>query len=691
MGGPWEDYQSPSDSSSPNNGPWNDYSSSPSTQSSPIQVQQPQQPTFEQSVAPENVIPGVANAITSPLTSLIGKTYDVDKNLIAQNFPKTAAFVRNGLDYDENALNSAKNYVSGAINNSPAAQAIVNGPVVGALEDTAKVLPAVMPAEGALENAAATETEAGSPFFSGTFGKVIKNTTPSPIAGIKTIAKGVKALDPEDLYDTADQIKGNLYNNPNIATTKLNQDAGDSLSSAISNIIPNQNTKGGKSLYKSTINAINDLNDDISNGHLSLDVIDKHRQVLGNIGKDITNPNKAQEALVANNVIDALDDHLNSLGQSDLQNGTTEGIDTLNQARAAYAKSKSYERIADVVKASGGDNAKLQRLISNFANKDKNLLGLNSDERDALYQAANPGAGQSSLAALGKLSPLHKNPIGSIASGALLTAASHPIGLATVAGAIPSRLAAEAMTRGNVRNLLETIESRAAPSINPELTAPQPSPAPQALLPSPQNMTALPMRDAQIAIAQGGNRALSGQTGGNPVTSPYSGPATANVTPEGQAFAAPSPVSESLLGKIQQAESGGNPNAKNPNSTASGPYQFTSGTWKDLVNKYGKDTGIKMADKSNPAAQHTMATLFARDNAQQLSNTLGRDPSPGEVYMAHVFGPTGATKLISSPADQAAKDLFPSNVVKANRSIFFDKIRPRSASEVYGLLDSKVS
>lgn len=157
---------------------------------------------------------------------------------------------------------------------------------------------------------------------------------------------------------------------------------------------------------------------------------------------------------------------------------------------------------------------------------------------------------------------------------------------------------------------------------------------------------------------------------------------------EGPAPTAPN----DLLSKIQTAESGNNQNAKNPNSSASGPYQFTTPTWNAMVKKYGKETGITAADKMDPDAQHTMAALYARDNAQQLSGTLGRDPSPGEVYMAHVFGPTGAGKLIEAAyTPEKAKDIFPANVVKVNRSLFFDKIRPRSAAEVYALLDNKVS
>lgn len=150
--------------------------------------------------------------------------------------------------------------------------------------------------------------------------------------------------------------------------------------------------------------------------------------------------------------------------------------------------------------------------------------------------------------------------------------------------------------------------------------------------------------------------------------------------------------SNGALQAIKQAESAGNPNAKNPNSTASGPYQFVNKTWQDMVSKYGKQTGITLADKANPQAQEIMANYLLNDNAKALQASLGRQPTTGELYMAHVLGADGAKDLISAyGTGRPANTLFPASVIKANRNIFMQGTRPRTVEEVYKLIESKVA
>lgn len=145
------------------------------------------------------------------------------------------------------------------------------------------------------------------------------------------------------------------------------------------------------------------------------------------------------------------------------------------------------------------------------------------------------------------------------------------------------------------------------------------------------------------------------------------------------------------VSNFAKAESNNNPNAKNPNSTASGEYQFTNRTWADMVAKYGKQTGIAIGDKNNPQAQATMATFYAKDNISSLQKSLGRMPSKPELYMAHVLGAQGAANLIKADPNQEAIMIFPRQVFDANRQIFFDGSRPRRVSEVQNILAKKVS
>jgi hypothetical protein len=77
-------------------------------------------------------------------------------------------------------------------------------------------------------------------------------------------------------------------------------------------------------------------------------------------------------------------------------------------------------------------------------------------------------------------------------------------------------------------------------------------------------------------------------------------------------------VQTDILQRIAQAESGGNPNAENPNSSASGMYQFTNNTWNASVQRWGKELGVSLKDRNNPQAQEKMANKLLESNASYL-------------------------------------------------------------------------
>jgi hypothetical protein len=146
--------------------------------------------------------------------------------------------------------------------------------------------------------------------------------------------------------------------------------------------------------------------------------------------------------------------------------------------------------------------------------------------------------------------------------------------------------------------------------------------------------------------------------------------------------------------KEANAESNNNPTAKNPHSSASGTFQFTDGTWKQMVKRYGADTGISVSDKNDPKAQEVMAKLYAKDNINRMQPFLQRLPTKGELYQAHVLGADGALRLIdaaNNTPDKQSMMMFPKAVTTANRSLFFDKSgKPLTAAQTYTLLSQKV-
>ena len=89
-----------------------------------------------------------------------------------------------------------------------------------------------------------------------------------------------------------------------------------------------------------------------------------------------------------------------------------------------------------------------------------------------------------------------------------------------------------------------------------------------------------------------------------------------------------------------------------------------------------------------------MAGALTRQNAARLRAKIGRDPTEGELYIAHFLGASGAGKLINAAATNPhvkAADLFP-RAAAANRSIFYDKQGgARSVTGVYGVLVTKLA
>jgi len=146
-------------------------------------------------------------------------------------------------------------------------------------------------------------------------------------------------------------------------------------------------------------------------------------------------------------------------------------------------------------------------------------------------------------------------------------------------------------------------------------------------------------------------------------------------------------VSANVLASIAQRESGGNVNAKNPDSSATGLFQIVKGTWDGLVSRYGKMAGVSPdASPYNPTANALMAAALARENTEVLKSLVGREPTGGEIYAAHFMGGAGAVHLIrmtQKQPDAPAAAVFPSEAA-ANPTIFYTKDgMPKSVADVY--------
>lgn len=104
-----------------------------------------------------------------------------------------------------------------------------------------------------------------------------------------------------------------------------------------------------------------------------------------------------------------------------------------------------------------------------------------------------------------------------------------------------------------------------------------------------------------------------------------------------------------------QRESGGDPNAQNPLSSASGLYQFINSTRADVAKRNGID----------PSDDSALMKAFTSENAAHLQNA-GYAPTTPNLYLAHRFGPAGAVKALGSAPGASAASVFPANVMQAN-------------------------
>lgn len=171
------------------------------------------------------------------------------------------------------------------------------------------------------------------------------------------------------------------------------------------------------------------------------------------------------------------------------------------------------------------------------------------------------------------------------------------------------------------------------------------------------------------------------------------------------------------LVKTAARESSFNPTAKAKTSSATGLFQFIESTWLETMKQAGPKHGLeKYSDhiqqtksgkyyvkdsamrkeilelRKDVEISSKMAGAYTQKNAQYLERKIGREPTDGELYMAHFLGAGGASRLIDSTRanpDMRADKVF-SAQARANKAIFYHRNgKARSMQEVYEVIVSK--
>lgn len=125
-----------------------------------------------------------------------------------------------------------------------------------------------------------------------------------------------------------------------------------------------------------------------------------------------------------------------------------------------------------------------------------------------------------------------------------------------------------------------------------------------------------------------------------------------------------------LIDSIIGAESGGDTNARNPNSSASGPGQFIDSTFLDVIRKARPDLADKpdselLALKTDPVIGRQATEAYAAQNAQVLSNA-GHPVTLGNTYLAHFAGPQGAVSVLNADPSAPVSSVLTPGAIKAN-------------------------
>lgn len=514
----------------------------------------------------------------------------------------------------------------------------------------------------------------------------------SAIKGAKNAGMGMGARGREGLAESGAELKDAVsaaYKKVDEAGAVINPDAANELLNGIKSnlshieLIPELNPK--------TLGVVRYIEEAASKAPLKVTQIDQYRRLLSGI--------KDEDSVAASAARKGIDDFLSALDETKLSGGDANVGEYLLDARSAASQNFRFSKVAEILTRADGDPNKIKSGLTALLNKKGATAGWSADEVAALREAASSSTPEKLLKMGGKfgidlgtslttgntVAPL----VGALAGG--VGGGVGTAGIVPIAGTA-ARYGQKLAARGKAEKLLQTIEGV----------------APKSGLPSVINAP----RGTAPAIGIGGSLATERQPAQITVNpnqpNPYGQelprvdlpkldfndliPQMQNSGSLGQPVAP-----QSLKQRIGGAESNNNPNAANPNSTATGIYQFTDPTWKSAVDKWGRKYGIKYSDKNDPQKQSMLMDYLLQDNARILQNK-GIEPSDANLYFAHFMGAPAASKAIQMLGKKAvAARSFP-KAAEANPTVFYETdangkpiySRPRTVDGVYELITSKV-
>lgn len=128
---------------------------------------------------------------------------------------------------------------------------------------------------------------------------------------------------------------------------------------------------------------------------------------------------------------------------------------------------------------------------------------------------------------------------------------------------------------------------------------------------------------------------------------------------------------QQFLDRLMRAESGGRLTARNPRSTALGPYQFIASTWLMMANKHfpkeTKDLRVEqiLALRTDPDLARRAAELYTLENAAYLV-AQGHSATYPNLRLAFLVGAGAASRILLAEPEMPVNQLLSANVIVAN-------------------------
>ncbi len=173
---------------------------------------------------------------------------------------------------------------------------------------------------------------------------------------------------------------------------------------------------------------------------------------------------------------------------------------------------------------------------------------------------------------------------------------------------------------------------------------------------------------------------------------PYAAAAEEPAKPQ-QSTLQPTETETIFLDRLMLAESGGREDARNPRSTALGPFQFLASTFLDLMGRYfaevidGKTDAQVLQLRTDTQTARNAALLYTRENAAFLLDK-GMEASAGNLRLAFLVGPTGAMRVIAAEPKTPVAQLLGASALEANpfmTRMTAEQLLQRTSDEAAGL------